>query len=112
MRKRWRNISICRERRALLDVGGGSGVMSIALAKKNPQLRATILDIEPVCKVAAGIIRRAGLGKRVRTLAGNIHDRLPAGYDVIMMCDIGPISAAAVAQCLSQPAAGRDAGAG
>ncbi len=79
-------------RRALLDVGGGSGVMSIALAKKNPQLRATILDIRPVCKVAAGIIRRAGLGKRVNTLPGNIHDRLPEGYDVIMMCDIGPIS--------------------
>ncbi len=66
--------------------------MSIALAKKNPQLRATILDIKPVCKVAAGIIRRAGLAKRVNTLVGNIHDRLPEGYDVIMMCDIGPIS--------------------
>ena len=79
-------------RRAVLDVGGGSGVMSIALAKKNRQLRATILDIAPVCKVAAGIIRRAGLAKRVRTLVGNIHERLPAGYDVIMMCDIGPIS--------------------
>jgi 3-hydroxy-5-methyl-1-naphthoate 3-O-methyltransferase len=80
------------QRHALLDVGGGSGVMSIALAKKNPQLRATILDIKPVCKVAAGIIRRAGLGKRVRTLVGNFHRRLPEGYDVIMMCDIGPVS--------------------
>ncbi len=79
-------------RQALLDVGGGSGVMSIALAKKNPRLRATILDIKPVCKVAARIIRRAGLGKRVNTLPGNIHDRLPRGYDVIMMCDIGPVS--------------------
>lgn len=79
-------------RRVLLDVGGGSGVMSIALAKKNPQLRATILDIKPVCKVAAGIIRRAGLGKRVRTRVGNLHERLPQGYDVIMMCDIGPVS--------------------
>jgi SAM-dependent methyltransferase len=79
-------------RRALLDVGGGSGVMSMALARKNPQLRATILDIAPVCKVAAGIIRRTGLGKRVRTLPGNFHHRLPEGYDVIMMCDIGPVS--------------------
>jgi len=79
-------------RQALLDIGGGSGVMSIALARKNPRLRATILDIEPVCKVAAGIIRRAGLEKRVRALPGNIHQGLPHGYDVIMMCDIGPIS--------------------
>lgn len=79
-------------RRALLDLGGGSGVMSIALARKNPRLRATILDIAPVCKVTAGIIRRAGLAKRVRALAGNFHRRLPEGYDVIMMCDIGPVS--------------------
>ena len=80
------------QRRMLLDLGGGSGVMSIALAKKNRQLRATILDIQPVCKVAAGIIRRAGLEKRVATRVGNFHQRLPEGYDVIMMCDIGPIS--------------------
>jgi predicted O-methyltransferase YrrM len=77
---------------AVLDVGGGSGVMSIALAKKNPHLRATILDIAPVCKVGAGNIRRAGLSRRIRTLPGDIHDSLPTDYDVIMMCDIGPVS--------------------
>lgn len=77
---------------AVLDVGGGSGVMSIALAKRNPHLRATILDIAPVCEVAAGNIRRAGLSRRIRTLAKDIHDPLPAGYDVIMSCDIGPVS--------------------
>ena len=79
------------QRRALLDVGGGSGVMTIALAKKNPPLRATVLDIKPVCRIAAGNIRRAGLARRVNTLPGNIHDDLPEGYDVIMMCDIGPV---------------------
>ena len=76
----------------LLDVGGGSGVMSIALAKRNPHLQAALLDIAPVCEVAAGNIRRAGLSRRVQTLAGDIHDRLPAGHDVIMFCDIGPVS--------------------
>ena len=80
------------QHRSLLDVGGGSGVMTIALAKKNPHLRATILDIAAVCRVTAGNIRRAGLARRVNTLPGNIHDNLPEGYDVIMMCDIGPVS--------------------
>lgn len=80
------------ERRAVLDAGGGSGVMSIALAKKNPHLHACILDIAPVCRIAAGNIRRAEMSRRVATLPGDLRHSLPAGYDVIMFCDIGPVS--------------------
>lgn len=78
--------------RAVLDVAGGSGVMSIALARKNPHLHASILDIAVVCKIAAGNIRRAGLSRRIRTLPGDIRRRLPIGYDVILLCDIGSVS--------------------
>jgi len=80
------------EHRAVLDAAGGSGVMSISLARKNPHLRACILDIAPVCRIAAGNIRRAGMSRRVATLPGDIRHGLPAGYDVIMFCDIGPVS--------------------
>ena len=82
------------QHRKVLDVAGGSGVMSIALANatKNPHLQACILDIAPVCRIAAGNVRRAKLSRRIRTQAGDIHRGLPAGYDVIMFCDIGPIS--------------------
>ena len=77
---------------ALLDVGGGSGVMSIALVKKNPHLRARVLDIEPVCRVARQVIRREGLARRISALPGDMYGDFPAGYDVILLCDIGPIS--------------------
>jgi len=80
------------EHREVLDVGGGSGVMSIALAKKNSHLRACVLDIAAVCRVAARNITRAGLTGRIRTLPGDIRHRLPLGYDVIMFCDVGPVS--------------------
>lgn len=80
------------QHRKLLDVAGGSGVMSIALAKKNPHLRVCILDIAPVCRIAARNVRRAKLSRRIRTLAGDIGRGFPPGYDVIMFCDIGPIS--------------------
>ncbi|MGC9972069.1 MAG: methyltransferase [Bryobacteraceae bacterium] len=77
--------------RAVLDVGGGSGVMSIALAKKNPHLRACIFDIAPVCEIAARNARRARLSRRIRTLAGDIRRALPEGYDVVLVCDIGSV---------------------
>jgi len=76
---------------SLLDVGGGSGVMSIALAKANPNLRACILEVEPVCQIARENIRKAGLSHRIGAVAGDFRKELPRGYDVILCCDIGAI---------------------
>ncbi|UCC44446.1 MAG: methyltransferase domain-containing protein, partial [Candidatus Zixiibacteriota bacterium] len=71
----------------VLDVGGGSGVMSMALARKHRHLKATVLDIEPVIRVTQKIIRREKLSARIDTLVGDMNERLPDGYDVIMFCD-------------------------
>ena len=79
--------------RAVLDVCGGSGVMSIALAKRNPHLRACILDIAPVCKIAAGNVKRVRLSRRIATAEGDARQPFPAGYDVLLFCDIGPVTA-------------------
>jgi tRNA A58 N-methylase Trm61 len=76
---------------AVLDVCGGSGVMSIALAKRNPYLLARILDIAPVCKIAAANVKRSGLSRRIATAAGDARRPYPAGYDVVLFCDIGPV---------------------
>lgn len=80
-----------KEFASVLDVGGGSGVMTLALIKKNPHLQACILDIEPVCHIAEDNIKKAELASRIRTRAGDFKKDLPEGYDVIMYCDIGPI---------------------
>ncbi len=79
--------------RTLLDVGGGSGVMSIALARAHPHLRACVMDFEYVCAAAKDIIRREGLSRRVRTLAGDMNERIPSGFDVMLFWDIGRIDA-------------------
>jgi protein-L-isoaspartate O-methyltransferase len=86
------NVLDLRSFHSVLDVGGGSGVMSITLARKNRHLKACVLDIGPVCRVARQIIRREGLSKRISTITGNMNRKLPGGFDVIMFCDIGPMT--------------------
>jgi hypothetical protein len=72
---------------SLLDVGGGSGVMSMALVRKHKHLKACVLDIEPVIHVAKMIIRKEKLTKRIDTLVGDHDKHIPGGYDVMMFCD-------------------------
>lgn len=77
--------------RSLLDVGGGSGVMSIALARAHPNLKACVLDFEFVSIAAREIIRKERMSRRVRAVAGDMNMSIPGGYDVIMFWDIGHI---------------------
>ncbi|HLY55382.1 MAG TPA: methyltransferase, partial [Stellaceae bacterium] len=53
----------------LLDVGGGSGCFAIALAQTHSEMRCTVMDLGPMCTVAADYIARAGIGDRVDTVA-------------------------------------------
>lgn len=76
---------------SLLDVGGGSGVMSFALARAYPQLNACILDFKFVCEAAKRIIRRERMSHRIKTRAGDMNRSIPSGFDVIMFWDIGHI---------------------
>jgi tRNA1(Val) A37 N6-methylase TrmN6 len=52
-------------RKHLLDVGGGSGAFTIMLCRRNPELRATILDLPNALRVARSFVDEAGLGERV-----------------------------------------------
>ncbi len=79
------------EYRSLLDVGGGSGVMSIALARKNPHIKACILDYKYVREAAKKIIRKERMSRRIRTLVGDMNRTIPQGFDVIMFWNIGHI---------------------
>jgi hypothetical protein len=72
-----------------LDVGGGSGVMSIALVRANPHIRACILDFKYVCEAANKIIRGERMSRRIKTLVGDMNKAIPRGFDVIMFWDIG-----------------------
>lgn len=66
----------------LMDIGCGSGVYGIEIAKTHPGLKVTLLDLPAMAEVAAGYAARAGLSARVSTHACNMfEDPWPAGHD-------------------------------
>lgn len=69
----------------LLDVGGGDGAVSIAVARAFPNVRATVLDLPGVAPIAQQRIEAAGLADRVTAVGGDIFaGSYPEGHDAIM----------------------------
>jgi hypothetical protein len=73
----------------LLDVGGGSGIYSIACLQQNPNLRAIVWDRPEVLKVAAELAESHGVAKRLECRSGDMfRDPVPAGVDVILLSNV------------------------
>ena len=72
----------------LLDVGGGSGSLSIGVATHNPGVAVTLLDLAPVCKIAKNHIAEYGLSASVQTLTGSMFDTLPSGFDGMLFGNV------------------------
>ena len=73
----------------LMDVGGGSGAVSIALCRAFPHLEAIVVDQPPVAAKAAEHIATAGLAGRITTWPANLFgDGLPPGCDVAVLANV------------------------
>lgn len=68
----------------LLDLGGGPGLVAIALAQQQPELQAVVFEYPEAAEVAQQRIVAAGLERRVHTMAGDLlTDEFGADYDII-----------------------------
>ena len=75
--------------RRLLDVGGGTGSWSIAVARAHPHLEATVFELPAVATVARARVAGAGLGSRISVVVGDaMGGALPAGYDVVLLANL------------------------
>ena len=77
----------------LLDLGGGSGVMAMALLRSNPQLTAVVFDIPNVCAAGRELANENNLAERITYQPGDFtQDSLPSGFDIVLECDVGSYS--------------------
>jgi SAM-dependent methyltransferase len=77
----------------LLDLGGGSGVVSLALLRKRDELTSVVVDVESVCQAGRVIASENKLERRVTYLAADfLQDDLPTGFDLVLLCDVGSFS--------------------
>jgi ubiquinone/menaquinone biosynthesis C-methylase UbiE len=75
----------------LMDLGGGSGVMSMALLRQNPELSAVVVDIKNVCEAGKEISKEMekGISDRIKYQTFNfLEDELPTGFNMILECDL------------------------
>ncbi|KMY69033.1 hypothetical protein AAU61_05700 [Desulfocarbo indianensis] len=68
----------------MLDLGGGPGLVAMALAEANPNLEAVVLDQPAVAEVAREYIDKYGFSGRVRALGADYaRDDIGQGYDLV-----------------------------
>jgi SAM-dependent methyltransferase len=73
----------------LLDIGGGTGVYSIAFLQRYPKLRAIVFDRPAVLKVTAEFARDYGLADRLHCIPGDMFtDPLPSDCDAALLSNV------------------------
>jgi len=73
----------------MVDVGGGTGAMSVAILERYLELKSIVFDRAPVCEIADRSIAQHGLSARIQTKAGDFFkDPIPASGDVILLSAI------------------------
>ncbi|HEX5102875.1 MAG TPA: class I SAM-dependent methyltransferase [Pirellulaceae bacterium] len=75
---------------AILDLGAGSAVWSLTLARELPGATVTAVDWPAVLEVAAETAQNLGLPDRLTTIAGNYHEvALPASkFDLAILANV------------------------
>lgn len=75
--------------RRLMDVGCGSGVYGIEIAKAHPHLEVTLMDLEAMSLEAGKFVAAAGMEGRIATAPVNMfEDDWPTGHDAHFFANV------------------------
>jgi|SRR6185312_910207 len=85
-----RRTPVPKGARDLLDIGGAHGLLSVAICRRHPGLRAVVLELAEAVEHAAPLLTREGMGERVIHRVGNaLTDDLGTGaWDVIFVSSL------------------------
>lgn len=73
----------------LLDIGGGTGSWSIAIARAHPHLTATVFELPQVAAIARQRIAEHGLSDRIDVAEGEVlTTNLPTGHDNCLLANV------------------------
>jgi SAM-dependent methyltransferase len=73
----------------LLDIGGGTGSWSIAIAQRHQHIAGAVLELPTAVEVARSRVAAAGLGHRITVITGDaMGGELPAGHDVFLLANL------------------------
>ncbi len=71
--------------KSILDVGGGTGINSIAIAKKFPHIKSTIFEIPGSADIAQSNIDAAGLSDSITVHTGDMFaEDFPPNHDCVL----------------------------
>jgi len=77
------DFSSCR---TLLDVGGGSGGLAIAITKTCPHIRATVVDLPSVTPVTRRLVKEADATDRVQVMTADVvRSHLKGSFEVVVL---------------------------
>jgi cyclopropane fatty-acyl-phospholipid synthase-like methyltransferase len=73
----------------LLDIGGGTGSWSIAIAQHHQHITDAVLELPTAVELARSRVVAAGLGHRITVITGDaMAGELPAGHDVFLLANL------------------------
>jgi len=73
----------------VLDLGGGTGAMSIGLCESFENLKAMVFDLPENVEKAGEFISKSNLQNRIETVGGDItKDNLPDDFDVALLANL------------------------
>ena len=69
----------------MLDLGGGPGIIGIAIVASHPNMKGVIFDLPAMVKASETFIKEYEMEDRMEVLGGDYnHDSIGGGYDLVL----------------------------